>query len=218
MPTSTSTFSVDSASTTWTPGPTGVKINESLFVEATGSVVGLGSPVHYVEVEGSYPVEGYPPDHAFDPGMALHIDFLAIIAVRAGSTPASLSGDRSKWLSPRWSLKDDGVTRIARFYPSDFANTAGDSDAWDIYFGFTDTFYGDNSGSFSITTTVTDVDLQPAPLLSLPGHVTQEDIDGAAFCSFSGLLTPGNRLRSSSDGRSVADIFAPYLESGPREF
>jgi hypothetical protein len=94
----------------------------------------------------------------------------------------------------------------------------GDSDAWDIYFGFADTFYGDNSGIISVTTYVTDVDLQPAGLVSLPGHISQDDIDSAAFCSFSGLLTPGNRQRASSDNRTVADIFAPYREAGPKEF
>lgn len=218
MPTPITSYTVDSFATAWTPGPIGVKINQSLVVEASGSVIALGSPVHYVEVEGEYPTEGFPPNHHLDPGMTLKIDFLAILAVQSSDTPTLLSGDRSKWLSPRWILKDDGVTRTARFYPSDFANTAGDSDAWDIYFGFADTFYGDNNGSFDVSAIVTDVDLQLAPLLALPGHLTQDDIDNATFCSASGILTPGNRLRSSSDGRSIADIFAPYKQSGPREF
>lgn len=188
-------------------------------MQASGSVVALGSPVHYVEVEGAYPQDGFPANHTLALGDSIHSDFLAIVAVKAGETPSALTGDRSKWLSPRWSLLDDGLTRIARFYPSDFANMAGDCDGWDIYFGFADTNYADNSGSFSVTTMVTDVDLQPAgQIIGLPGHMSQEDIDGATICSFSALLTPGNRLRTEGDGRQVADIFAPYKKSGPREF
>src|SRR5690348_9401827 len=174
MPTVTQTFTVDAASDQWVAGPAGVKITQSLTIEASGSVIGLGSPVHYVEVEGAYPGDNFVPNHTLSPGDSIHLDFLIVFAVKAGDTPTEVTGDRSKWQFPRWSLKEDGSTRVARLYPSDFANKVGDSDAWDIYLGFADTAYGDNSGTFSVTTFVTDVDLQPAGLISLPGHVTQD--------------------------------------------
>ena len=228
MPAHISSYTVDPASTDWTPGPTDIANTQSLVIRASGHAQWAAVP-KYSQVEGGYAADGYPQTHHLDqadatkafsgnpvtnvPGLSM-----AILAMPSGEVPGPLTpgAGRADALVPRWTLDSDGVTRVAIFTPSDMANKTSTYGPWDIFFGYVDGAYFDNSGSFSVTTIVTDVDLQPAPLLSLPGHVTQEDIDGAAFCSFSGLLTPGNRQRSV-DGRVVADIFSPFVEEGTKE-
>jgi hypothetical protein len=222
-----SNYTVDPSSTAWTPGPTSVTNTQTLIVRASGYAQWAVAPL-YSQVEGSYP--GAPQTHvlhqpdASKPNPAAPVTnvpglSMAILAVPSDIVPEPLTpGDgRGDALVPRWTLEDDGVTRVAIFFPSDMSNKTGTYGPWDIYFGYNDGAYEDNSGSFSVRAIVTDIDLQPAPLLALPGHLTQDDIDTAAFCSASGILTPGNRLRSV-DGRMVADIFAPQKQSAPREF
>ena len=230
MPATVESFTVDPASTAWTPGPVNVTDTQALIVRASGYAQWSTLP-KYSQVEGAYPVDGYPITHHLDPGDASRVNpanpvtnanglSMCILAVDSGVVPDPLSpgAGRGDALVPRWSLDLDGVTRVAIFYPSDMSNRTLTSGPWDIFFGYNDGAYSDNSGSFSVTTIVTDVDLQKAgQVLSLPGHITQDDIDNASFCSASGLLTPGNR-QHSLDGRVVADIFAPYKQSGPMEF
>jgi len=230
MPATIETFTVDPASTAWTPGPIHVTDTQTLIVRASGYAQWSALP-KYSQVEGGYPNDGYPMAHHLDPGDTTRPFSgnpvtnanglsLCILAVGTGVVPGPLTpgGGRGDALVPRWSLDTDGVTRVAIFYPSDMSVKTSTTGPWDIFFGYNDGAYGDNSGSFSVTTIVTDVDLQnPGQILSLPGHVTQDDIDNATFCSASGLLVPGNR-QHDLDGRIVADIFAPYKQSGPKEF
>jgi hypothetical protein len=229
MSATVSSFTVDPASTAWTLGAEGIFPSQTLLVRASGYAQWAIAP-KYSLVEGAYAAEGFPQTHVLDmhvigkagplapvtnvPGLSM-----AILAVPIGVVPGPLTpgAGRGDALVPRWTVDVDGVTRVALFYPSDMANMTRTTGPWDVYFGYNDGAYDDNSGSFSVTTIVTDIDNQPGGLLALPGHVTQDDIDTAEFCSFSGLLTPGNRLRSA-DERLLADIFAPYKQSGTKEF
>jgi len=222
-------YTIDSSSMEWSPGPTDVAASQTLIIKASGAVQWSSLP-RYSLPEGGYGRDGYPATHTLSPGDSSRPNpanpvtnsaglALAILAVPSGSIPGSLTpgAGRGDALVPRWSVDVDGETRVAAFYSSDMANKTHDSGPWDIFFAFNDGNYTDNSGSFEVTAIVTDVSEQrSSQIISLPGHMTQEDIDSAEFCSFSGLLTPGNRLRDI-DGRLIADIFAPYSEDGPEE-
>jgi hypothetical protein len=225
----TQTYSVDPASSFWTPGPVGVTMTQTLVVKASGHAQWSSAPF-YSQVEGAY--KGFAQSHHLDPADASRPNPAAVVtnvpalsmpvlAMPSGQVPGELipgQPGRGDALVPRWTLDMDRITRVATFYPSDMANKTKTFGPWDIFFAYVDGLYADNAGMFTVTTVVTDVDLQPAgEVLGLPGHMTQEDIDSAGFCSFSGLLTPGNRLRDIDD-RFVADVFAAHCYDGELEF
>jgi hypothetical protein len=209
------TISVPASQSTWTAGPTNVTNKQTLLIEASGSVVWAPDPF-YSEVEGPYPPD-YTANHVFDIGNIGGGLRLAILVVDAGSTPPLLlGGSRTQWLDPRWTLESDGVTRRAFFFPSDLSNKTRTNGPWDIYLGFADANYADNSGSFTVVSTITQVDGQNPGLIGLPGAMTQADYDNAGICSITGLLTPANRLRRV-DGRDMCDIVAPHHNPGPKD-
>lgn len=203
----------------WIAGPTGITAQQSLTISATGTVIYHPAP-RYAFPEGAYPPD-FPDTHSEDikdtnppiagqPIQNVRCPSLGMAVVAAGAgAPGTANGSVPKGIQ---------VARTAKtYYASDFAQASGSVGPWDVYFMFSDTGYGDNSGTFTVTATVAQVDGQRlSEIIALPGHETQDDINNARYCSVLGVLTPGNRVRRV-DERDVCDLVAPFKNPGPKD-
>lgn len=218
-------FTVDSSSASWTPGPAGILPTQSLQIAVSGDVLWDTGPSKYAQPEGGYSVEGFPTGHSWCPfdshNTGSSIQFvlgvpslsLVMIAQPAGVSPSGpTSAGRSDGFWVAGYSNSVGI-RTTLWWASDFMDRLplNPTGPWDTYFVFLDdpAGYANNVGVFTVTATVTDVDDQAAGIVGLPGYEVDEDLQNAEFCSVTGLLAPANRV-TLQDGRPMLQEVAPY--------
>lgn len=217
-------ITVNGADQSWKAGPTGNTPLNTTRVVSTGFVQWGTTPDRYALPEGAYPPD-FPSSHDYHPpdisgtgdpevmpAVNVRSQVLVMIAVPEGTSPGAAvvgGGGRTDGME---------VLRDTTWAYSDIVNAnpliTGN---YDLYFIFNDGEYSNNSGSYTVTTTTSTLAEDDTRIVyALPGHMTDQDIETAGYCQELGFLTPGNRLRTLSDGRQVCDLVS-WLREGPDE-